>query len=300
MERDPNRGDWRRLWMLLPVAVLLIVGASLLQTGPGGVSVQPLGADAASDSGAPRVDLTVAFPVYTAVCYSCYLTPTATPTCVPYCLIQATMISCLACLSSVTATPTATATPSPTATSTSTATATTAPTSSPTSTPTPSATSTPTPSPTLASGPATGGGTPVGSGMPVSYASGWNIVGGPTGTLILGAIGPMYTYQAGDTAYETIGNGTPLTQPQGYWAYMGATTGGSIPVSGPQTLTVALPPGQWVMIGNPGNTPANVSGADVVYTYSATNGYQPTTTLQPGQGGWAISVNGGTATIANS
>jgi hypothetical protein len=298
MERDPNRGDWRRLWMLLPIAVLLIVGASLLQTGPGGVSVQPLRAAAASDSGAPRVDLTVAFPVYTAVCYSCYLTATPTPTCIPYCLVQATMISCLACLTSVTATPTGTAPATPTATSTSTATATTAPTSSPTSTPTPSATSTPTPSPTPASGSATGG-TSVGSGIPVSYASGWNIVGGPTGTLILGAIGPMYTYQAGDTAYETIGNGTPLTQPQGYWAYMGAATG-SIPLSGPQSLTVALPPAQWVMIGNPGNTPANVSGADVVYTYSATSGYQPTTTLQPGQGAWAISVNGGTLTIANT
>jgi hypothetical protein len=149
------------------------------------------------------------------------------------------------------------------------------------------------------------GGSPTGStssggGLAVTYAASWNIVGGPTGTMVNGAMGPLYTYQAGDTAYETIANGSPLTQPQGYWAYFSSTMGGSIPASGPQTLTVTLPPGQWVMISDPGNTPATVSGADVVYTYSASSGYQPTTTLQPGQGGWAISVLGGTATIVNS
>jgi hypothetical protein len=110
----------------------------------------------------------------------------------------------------------------------------------------------------------------------------------------------LYTYQAGDTAYEVINNGTPLTQPQGYWAYFDPATTGAVPTSGPQTLNVALPPAQWVMISNAGNTPATVSGADVVYTYNAAAGYQPTTTLLPGQGAWAISVIGGTATIANS
>lgn len=116
---------------------------------------------------------------------------------------------------------------------------------------------------------------------------------------LIGSTGPLYTYQAGDTIYETIGAGGPFNQPNGYWAYYGASGGEMIPLSGPQTLTVNLPALQWVMIGNPGNSPATVTGADVVYTYSASGGYQQTTSLLPGQGAWVISISGGTATIAN-
>jgi hypothetical protein len=144
------------------------------------------------------------------------------------------------------------------------------------------------------------GATGASGGFPVAWTSGWTIVGGPTGTLVTGALGPLYTFQAGDTVYEIIPSGSALTQPQGYWAFFNAAVAGTVPLSGPQTLTVALPPSQWVMIGNPGNSPATVTGADVVYTYTVTSGYQATTTLQPGQGAWAISVAGGTATIANS
>jgi len=143
-------------------------------------------------------------------------------------------------------------------------------------------------------------GSATGAGIPVSYSSGWNIVAGPTGTVLSGNNGPLYTFLEGDTDYETISVGIALTQPNGYWAYFsGGATNGSIPTGGPQTLTVNLPAGQWVMIGNPGNTAAAVTGADVVYTYSTVGGYQAATTLAPGQGGWAISMNGGTASIAN-
>jgi hypothetical protein len=136
-----------------------------------------------------------------------------------------------------------------------------------------------------------------GTGITVSYASGWNIVAGPTGTVIPGALGPLYTYQAGNTAYQTIQPGAQLTAGQGYWAYFSVGTSGIIPVASGQTITVSLPAGNWIMIGNPGNTAATVTGADIVYTFNGT--YQTTTTLLPGQGGWAISVNGGTATIRN-
>jgi hypothetical protein len=139
----------------------------------------------------------------------------------------------------------------------------------------------------------------MGSGIPVSYGTGWNIIGGPGGTIVNGNMGPLYTYQAGDLDYEMIAGGTSLTQPNGYWAYFGGPASTSIPTSSAQTLTVTLPALQWIMIGNPGNTPANVSGADVVYTYSVSGGYQQTTSLLPGQGAWAISMSGGAATIAN-
>jgi hypothetical protein len=52
------------------------------------------------------------------------------------------------------------------------------------------------------------------------------------------------------------------------------------------------------MIGNPGNTTATVTGADVVYIYDGSQ-YRTVTSLTPGQGGWAISVAGGVATITN-
>jgi hypothetical protein len=132
----------------------------------------------------------------------------------------------------------------------------------------------------------------------VSYFAGWNIVGGPTGTIVVDNSGPLYTYQAGNTAYQTIPSGSPLTQLLGYWAYFDVPTSGTILVSAPQTLTVGLPAGQWIMIANPGNTTATVTGADVVYVYDGVQ-YQVAASLAPGQGAWAISVAGGTATIAN-
>jgi hypothetical protein len=136
-----------------------------------------------------------------------------------------------------------------------------------------------------------------GTGVTVSYTSGWNIVSGPQGTVIPQASGPLYTYQAGNTAYQVVQPGSTLTAGQGYWAYFPVATTGTIPVASGQTLTISLPAGNWIMIGNPGNTSATVTGADIVYTFNGS--YQTTTTLLPGQGGWAISVNGGTATIRN-
>jgi hypothetical protein len=141
------------------------------------------------------------------------------------------------------------------------------------------------------------------NGITVATVAGWNLVGGPTGTVATGSIGPLYTFQAGDTAYEVVPTGTALTAPRGYWAYFNAPGTMTLPVVSLQTQTVTLPASQWVMIGNPGNTPATVTGADTVYSYNPaiTTGspYTATTTLLPGQGAWAISISGGTATVAN-
>jgi hypothetical protein len=126
---------------------------------------------------------------------------------------------------------------------------------------------------------------------------GWNLVAGPTGATVNGGSGAMYSWQAGDTQYQTFGPGTTLQAAQGYWAYFTTPGSVSLPPSGPQTATVQLPASSWVMIGNPGTAPVTVTGADVVYTYNPTGGYAPTTTLQPGQGAWAISIFGGFATI---
>jgi len=127
--------------------------------------------------------------------------------------------------------------------------------------------------------------------------SGWNLVGGPDGSTVTGAVGPAYTLQPGDTSYETIA-GAPLRGGEGYWVDFTNGTSVSLPVVGAGQISVQLPPGQFVLIGDPGTAPATVSGADTVLVFDPSNGYLPTMTLAPGQGAWAESDLGSTATIS--
>lgn len=129
----------------------------------------------------------------------------------------------------------------------------------------------------------------------VNLQSGWNLVALPPGTPIPGITPPLYTYQPGDTAYETpASTQTGL----GYWAYAGSATTLALPIGSSSAYSVTAPAGQYFMVGDPsGILAATVSGADVVYSYDATNGYQATTTLNPGQGAWVYSTNGGTITV---
>lgn len=152
-----------------------------------------------------------------------------------------------------------------------------------TGTPTPGATPTPTP------------------GVPVSYTAGWNLVGGPAGTVMTGALNPLYTFQAGDSNYETSAPSAPLQSPRGYWAYFPAATTVNLPVVTAQTTTVTLPANQFIQVGNPTDGAVSISGADMIDTFStATNSYTSasgTVTLQPGQGAWVFSKAGGTLTM---
>jgi hypothetical protein len=138
-------------------------------------------------------------------------------------------------------------------------------------------------------------------GFAVSYAVGWNIVAGPTGTTLTGTSGPLYTWGSGATAYGTQPSGSALSSGAGAWAYFDAGTSTTIGLANPGSITVQLPAGQFVMIGNPGDTMASVSGADSVLVYNSSTGkYNQSTQLAAGQGAWAISMNGGTATLSNS
>jgi hypothetical protein len=102
--------------------------------------------------------------------------------------------------------------------------------------------------------------------LATTYPAGWNLVSGPAGATVSGALGPLYTLQPGDTSYETVPNTTPLATCVGYWAYF--PSGGTVTTApGSPSCSVTPPPGQWVMVGNP--SPATtllVSGADIVYT----------------------------------
>jgi hypothetical protein len=132
----------------------------------------------------------------------------------------------------------------------------------------------------------------------VAYLSGWNLISGPQGTAVSGNTGSLYTFQGGDTAYETLDAGGNLQPGEGYWAYFSGGVSGTLPGAGPQTYSVFLPAGQYVMIGNPGSTPATVTGADQVVAFDpVANQYVSATTLAPGQGAWAISLAGGAVTV---
>jgi hypothetical protein len=132
----------------------------------------------------------------------------------------------------------------------------------------------------------------------IPLPAGWNLIGGSTGTQVSGAVGPLFTFQAGDTGYETLSPGQQLNAGEGYWAFIpvqGTLTITTIP---PQILSFPLPLGAWIMIGNPSSSPVTLSGASTIFTFNPTiNNYQPATTLQPGQGAWVFSVTGGTLTM---
>jgi hypothetical protein len=124
-------------------------------------------------------------------------------------------------------------------------------------------------------------------------------VSGPGGTTIPGGSLPTYTYQAGDSDYETNSTGT-IKAGQGYWQYFTSATNYTVPATTGGSVQITLPAGSPVMIGNPGSTTASVSGADSIMVYnSSTSSYQQATSLSPGQGAWATSSSGGTATITN-
>jgi hypothetical protein len=134
-----------------------------------------------------------------------------------------------------------------------------------------------------------------------TYPAGWVIVAGPNGSTLPGYNGTLFTLQAGNGTYQPVSPGTALKPGTGYWAYFSAPFSGALATSTPTSVTVQVPAQQYIMIGNPGNTLADVAGADVVLVWNpTTNGYTQTNQLQPGQGGWAGSIRGAQVTITNA
>lgn len=134
-------------------------------------------------------------------------------------------------------------------------------------------------------------------GTSVTYDAGWNLVSGPSGTVLAGTEGPLYTFQATDTSYEVIPQGTALQSGASYWALFSAPAT-EVLAAGTEGTAISLPPGQFVMVGNPCNATVSLDGADAVFVYSPSTGYVQTETLAPGQGGWAISLGGATLSLA--
>jgi hypothetical protein len=117
--------------------------------------------------------------------------------------------------------------------------------------------------------------------------------------VLTGVGGSLATLQPGDTSYESMPSTSPLKGGRGYWAYFGSSSTQNLPLTTSGSVTMNLPAGTPVLIGNPSSSMATVSGATMVSTFDPSTGkYAATTTLKPGQGAWAESDNGGPVTVS--
>lgn len=129
----------------------------------------------------------------------------------------------------------------------------------------------------------------------VVLPAGWNLVAAP-GYTAPSELGPLYTFQAGDTDYETFAPGSPLPLNAGYWVYLAAPA----PPRAIATAITSVPPlaapsDQPVMVGNALYWPAIVSGASAVYRYDPAAGYiavDPAAPLAPGEAAWVYAADG--------
>lgn len=141
----------------------------------------------------------------------------------------------------------------------------------------------------------------VGSGSVSPSASvqvqpGWNLVGGPAGTMFPTA---LYTWNAISGQYQTVSPGTPVQSGQGYWAFFSNQTSVTLNGGSSSSITLSLAAGQWQQTADPSGTEnATVSGADLVFSYNPTTAsYNQSTTLLPGQGAWVLSFAGATVQV---
>ncbi|HTE83363.1 MAG TPA: hypothetical protein VK821_01360, partial [Dehalococcoidia bacterium] len=135
-------------------------------------------------------------------------------------------------------------------------------------------------------------------GNSVTFAAGWNLVAFPQNTDLSKVTSSLFTMQPGDTDYETVDPTQGTQTGFGYWAYFASSTAVTLDAGGSFYATIA-PAGSYIMVGNPsGITAAVVSGADLVYTYDPVAGYNQSPLLNPGQGAWVLSNNGGPITVS--
>jgi hypothetical protein len=141
--------------------------------------------------------------------------------------------------------------------------------------------------------------TPTSINSNFSYCSDGSTVpstqGCPAGT---SAVVPASNYvYCPDGSVVSVDQTCPTTAPA---ATSVAPAVNMVAVQPPQQLTetIPLPAEQYVMISDPWNLVASVSGPDQLLVFDPSIGsYSQTTMLMPGQSAWAVSFYGGTATL---
>jgi hypothetical protein len=123
--------------------------------------------------------------------------------------------------------------------------------------------------------------------LTVTFQPGWNLIAGAPGQIVTGTTGTLFTFQPGDTNYQSLPASAPLQSGYGYWAQFPAP-GSATLLPGGSSVYRSIPPGQAALIGNPFSRPATISGVASLYTFDPVRGYQTVSVLQPGQGAWAV------------
>ncbi|MGI8968538.1 MAG: hypothetical protein ACR2GA_05470 [Chloroflexota bacterium] len=122
--------------------------------------------------------------------------------------------------------------------------------------------------------------------MNVTYASGWNMAGGPPGTSFAGAFA-LDAY--GPTGYVTPSSTTAQVC-QGYWAYFTVATAITLPAAIGPTQTCALQQG-WNLIANPFSSSAAISSGVTGYHWNPAEGtYDTVSAIPPGASAWIYSA----------
>jgi PKD repeat protein len=145
------------------------------------------------------------------------------------------------------------------------------------------------------------GPSPVAAGAPViRYPAGWNLVAGPAGTPFPQALGVLYTWQPGDSSYESLPTTAGVQAGAGYWAYFPQPASVSLSGTSTDTAVINLSPGEVVLAGNPSATATvTIRGADTAMAYDPPSGrYHNVQTLPPGSAAWVSIGSGGTVTLS--
>jgi len=126
------------------------------------------------------------------------------------------------------------------------------------------------------------------SGPAITYPAGWNLIAAPQGTPFPRTDGPLYTFQPGDTSYESLTPSSTFQAGVGYWAYF--ATPMTITLSGVSTTSAAvqIPAGDWVLVGNPSSTASvNIHDATSAFGWAPqTSSYEQVSSLAPGEAAW--------------
>jgi hypothetical protein len=123
-------------------------------------------------------------------------------------------------------------------------------------------------------------------GKEVTYASGWNQIDLPAGTLFPNGVDAFFTYDPVDGYAAGDASNTAIERKG--WAFIILPT--TVTLSSGNATPQTYKKVGWNLVGNPsGVNPARVTGSDVVYITNPANGgqYDAVGVIPPGYGGWA-------------
>jgi hypothetical protein len=163
-----------------------------------------------------------------------------------------------------------------------------------------------------ASGRLTGFGAATAIGQPgparplmVTYPPGWHIISGRVAfgldcPDLCASLGPFYTLQAGDIAYESLPDRANVRTDGGYWFYAPTPVSATVTTSPDLPDSISVPAGQWILVGNPFSSPASISpgGGSMIVIGFDSRGYQDVSQLQVGQGAFVYASQEATLTLS--